>query len=73
MHETYYKNIVCYKSAMVQARILVTRGLITPKEYRVIETKMCEQFGINCGSLYRENEWINTKSRGNMSPTKGVI
>ena len=73
MHEAYYKGIVGYKSAMAQARILVERGLITPKEYRVIETKMCTEFRINCGSLYRENEWINTNSRGNMSPTKGVI
>ena len=73
MREEYFKLFVGYKSAMVQARILLERELITPKEFRVIETKMCQEFGINYGSLYRENDWINTNSRGNMSPTKGVI
>ena len=73
MDAEYYKSLIGYKSAMAQARIMVERGLLTPAEYVAIETNMCERFGINFRSLYRENEWIYTQNRGNMSPTKEVI
>ena len=73
MNADYSKALIGYKSAMAQAKIMVERGLLTPAEYGSIETKMCERFGINFRSLYRENKWIYTQSRGNMSPTKEVI
>ena len=73
MNAEYYKALIGYKSAMAQAKIMVERGLLTPAEYVAIETKMCERFGINFRSLYRENEWIYTQNRGNMSPIKEVI
>ena len=60
------------KSAMAQARLMRTKGLITAEEFAIIETKMCELFGINFDSLFRENDWIISEFRGNMSPTKGV-
>ena len=73
MREDFYKALTGYKSAMLQAKRMVVLGLITPAEYSVIETKMCERFGINFDSLYRENDWINTDFRGNMSPVKEVL
>lgn len=69
----YFDALLGYKSAMAQAQLMLSRGLITAEEFAIIETKMCGKFGINCGSLFRENDWINTPFRGNMSPTKEVV
>ena len=57
---------------MVQAKELLLRGLLTTEEYGIIETKMCQKYGINSCSIYRENDWINSKTRGNMSPERMV-
>ena len=62
-----------YKTAMSQAKIMLSKGLITAEEYGIIETKMCLKFGINFSSLYRENDWIISGFRGNMSPVKEVV
>lgn len=63
-----FMSLLGYKSAMKQARDMVEKELITTDEYTKIEEKMCEMFGINISSLYRENDWINTRFRGNMLP-----
>ena len=62
-----------YKAAMSQAKIMLSKGLITNEEYGIIETKMCLKYGINFSSLYRENDWLYTPFRGNMLPIKEVI
>ena len=73
MDSETFKALMGYKSAMAQARLMLSRGLITADEYGIIETKMCEIFGINFDSLYRENDWIISGFRGNMSPVKEVV
>lgn len=73
MDDEYFRALLGYKTAMAQAKIMLTDGLISADEYRVIETKMCGMFGINSDSLFRENDWINTCFRGNMSHTKEVV
>lgn len=72
MTNEYYDTVISYKSAMVQAKELLLRGLLTTEEYGIIETKMCQKYGINSCSIYRENDWINSKTRGNMSPERMV-
>ena len=62
-----------YKSVMAQARAMREQGLITAEEFTIIETKMCEIYGINFGSLYRDIDWINTPFRGNMYAEKEVV
>ena len=73
MTNKYYDAVVSYKSAMAQAKELLLRGLLTTEEYGIIETKMCQKYGINSCSIYRENDWINTPFRGNMSPERMVV
>ena len=73
MTNKYYDAVISYKSAMAQAKELILSGLLTPKEYGIIETKMCQKYGINSCSIYRENDWINTPFRGNMSPERMVV
>ena len=70
MIDKQYSSLVSYKSAMSQAKLMYSKGIITAEEYEIIETKMCEKFGINSCSIFRDNEWINTLLRGNMSDTK---
>lgn len=73
MTNEYYDAVVSYKLAMIQAKELLLRGLLTTEEYGIIETKMCQKYGINSCSIYRENNWIYSKNRGNMSPERMVI
>lgn len=70
MIDKQYSSLVSYKSAMALAKTMYIRGIITAEEYGIIETRMCEKFGINSCSIFRDNEWINTLFRGNMSDTK---
>ena len=70
MIDEQYSSLINYKSAMAQAKLMYSKGIITDEEYEIIETKMCEKFGINSCSIFRDNEWINTLFRGNMSDTK---
>lgn len=72
MDSKTFHALLGYKSAMVQARLMLSNGLITTEELVIIETKMCEIFDINFDSLYRENDWIISGFRGNMSPVKEV-
>jgi|GEM_PF-1489119 len=65
-----FSSLLGYKSAMVQVRRMLDSGIISASDYCDIETRMCELFGINCGSLLREIEWINNKCNGNIPPTK---
>ena len=73
MDSKAFQALLGYKSAMAQARIMLSKGLITTEDIGIIETKMCEIFGINFDSLYRENDWIISGFRGNMSPVKEVV
>ena len=73
MTNEYYDAVISYNLAMAQAKELVLRGLLTTEEYAIIETKMCQKYGINSCSIYRENDWINTSFRDNMSPERMVV
>ena len=58
---------------MVQAKAMLNKGLISADEYGIIETKMCEKFGINSDSLFRENDLLYPSVRVNMSSVKEMI
>ena len=70
MDSNYFQALMGYQASMAQAKIMLSKGLITAEEYSVIETKMCDIFGINSDSLFRENDWIY---RGNIAPVKEVL
>lgn len=73
MDSNTFQALLDYKSAMAQARLMLSKGLISAEEYGIIEAKMCCIYGINFDSLFRENDWIISEFRGNMSPTKEVV
>ena len=73
MDKEFFNALFGYKTAMVQAKALLNKGLVTDDEYGIIETKMCEKFGINSDSLFRENDLIYPCFRGNISSNKEMI
>ena len=73
MDKKYFNALFGYKTAMVQAQAMLNKGLISADEYGIIETKMCEKFGINSDSLFRENDLLYPSVRVNMSSVKEMI
>ena len=69
----FYDALTKYKSAMAQARIMLSKGLITAEEYAIIDTNMCERYCVDLDSLYRDNDLIITDIYGNISLNKEVI
>ena len=69
----FYDALTKYKSAMEQAKAMLNKGLITIEEYAIIDTNMCGRFGVDLDSLYRDNDWINRASDGNIAPVKEVV
>lgn len=68
----YYQHLLYYKSALEQAKILLSRGIILPKEYVIIDKKMREKYGINSCSIFVENDLIINDNRVNIPLTKEV-
>ena len=68
----YYQHLLYYKSALEQAKIILTRGIILPKEYVINDTKMREKYGINSCSIFVENDLIINDNRVNIPLTKEV-
>lgn len=66
-------RVLGYKSAMAQARRMLSSGLITEAEYAIIDTRMAEKYGFSSCSLFREDDLLYSGVRGNMSHYEGVI
>ena len=67
-----YERLEGYFSAMVQAKQMLSKGLISADEYNIIDTIMAEKYGISSCSLYRGIDLIYGEFRGNMSHYKEV-
>ena len=61
------ERILDYKSAMAQARRMLSAGIITEDEYDIIDTMMATKYGLSSCSLFRENDLLYSSIRGNMS------
>ncbi|MFA7175028.1 MAG: SHOCT domain-containing protein [Kiritimatiellia bacterium] len=64
--------VLGYKSAMAQARRMLSASIITEAEYAIIDTMMAEKYGLSSCSLFRENDLLHSSIRGNMSHYEGV-
>ena len=47
------RDISLYHSTMALMRSLLARGVITPEEYGVIDTKMAEKYGLKSSVIFR--------------------
>ena len=66
------ERVLGYKSAMAQARRMLSEGIINEAEYTIIDTTMAEKYGLSSCSIFRENGLLYKGIRGNMSHYEGV-
>ena len=72
MNEDFFAGVLGYKSAMAQAGVMLSKGIITAEEYAIIDTMMAEKYGLSSYSVFRENDLLYSSIRGNMSHYEGV-
>ena len=52
MEKNQVRDISLYHSTMALMRTLLARGVITPEEYGVIQTKMAEKYGLSLSVIF---------------------
>ena len=67
MNDAYRSKLENYLASMLQAKRMLSLGIITPEDYAIIDTMQREEFGISSCSLYRGIDLIYNGFRGNMS------
>ena len=65
--DAYRARLENYLASMLQAKRMLSLGIITPEDYAIIDTMQREEFGISSCSLYRGIDLIYSSFRGNMS------
>ena len=65
--DAYRARLEDYLASMLQAKRMLSLGIITPEDYAIIDTMQREEFGISSCSLYRGIDLIYSGFRGNMS------
>ncbi len=66
MNKEYFDRICGYKSAMAQALLMLSKGILTKSEYLEIDTIMAEKYGLSSCSIYRNNDLLYKETDGNM-------
>ena len=54
-------------ASMLQAKKLMTMGILTSEDYAIIDTIIAEKYGISSCSIYRGIDLIYGEISGNMS------
>lgn len=72
MSDNYRNRLESYLASMLQAKRMLSMGIITPEDYADIDTIMNEKYGISSYSLYCGMDLIYDGFRGNMSHYKEV-
>jgi hypothetical protein len=67
MNDTYRSKLENYLASMLQAKRMLTMGILTSDDYAQIDTMMAKKYGISSCSLYRGIDLIYDGFRGNMS------
>ena len=70
MGDNHLKRVSAYLLAMTAADHLLREGIISDEDYQRIEPLILVKYGLNSRSIYRRIDWINSRSRGNIAPTK---
>lgn len=72
MSNAYRVRLESYLASMLQAKQMMSMGILTSDDYAAIDTIMTEKYGISSCSLYRGIDLIYDGFRGNMSHYKEV-
>ena len=67
MNNRYRANLESYLASMLQAKKMLSQGILTPEDYIKIDTIIAEKYGISSCSLYRGIDLIHRGFNGNMS------
>lgn len=70
MGDDHLKRVSAYLLAMTTADHLRREGIISDEDYRRIEPLILAKHGLNSRSIYRRNDWIISRFRGNITPAK---
>lgn len=57
------RNEIDYLNAIIQAKSMLSKKMITLEEYLKIEGRMAKKYSLEKTSLYRANDLINTSFR----------
>ena len=72
MSNAYRVRLESYLASMLQAKQMMSMGILTSDDYAAIDTIMNEKYGISSCSLYRGIDLIYDGFRGNISQCKEV-
>ena len=67
MNDAYRLKLENYLASMLQAKRMLSMGILTSDDYAQIDTMMAKKYGISSCSLYRGIDLIYDGFRGNMS------
>ena len=70
MDAEYRRRLLSYRTSMSLAQEMLSEGIITEKEYAVIDKIIANRYGLSLGSICCRNPLINPASRGNIRHTK---
>ena len=70
MGDDHLKRVSAYLLAMTTADKLRRDGIISNEDYQRIEPMILAKYGLFSRSIYRRNDWIISRPRGNITPTK---
>lgn len=72
MNDAYRSKLENYLASMLQAKRMLTMGILTPDDYIQIDTMMAKKYGISSCSLYRGIDLLFEGFGGTMSHYKEV-
>ena len=72
VNDAYRARLESYLASMLQAKRMLSLGIITPEDYAIIDTMQREVFGISLCSIYRGIDLIYDGFRDNMSHNEEV-
>ena len=70
MGDDHLKRVSAYLLAMTAADKLRREGIISNEDYQRIEPLILAKYGLFSRSIYRRNDWLINRPRGNITPTK---
>jgi hypothetical protein len=73
MKVEYRARLEQYMASMLQAKKLMTMGILTSEDYAIIDTIIAEKYGISSCSIYRGIDLIYGEINGNMSHYEEVM
>ena len=73
MKVEYRARLEQYMASMLQAKKLMTMGILTSEDYAIIDTIIAEKYGISSCSIYRGIDLIYGEISGNMSHYEEVM